>query len=79
MIACRLFGAKLLSEPMLTYYVMDPEERTSVKFEWQHDNFIQENEFEIVVWENGAILSWPHCVNRMSAGFLVISGLVFSW
>ena len=30
--ACRLFGAKPLSEPMQDYYQMDPCEQTSVKF-----------------------------------------------
>ena len=30
--ACRLFGAKPLSEPMLEYYQLDPWEQTSVKF-----------------------------------------------
>ena len=31
--ACRLIGAKPLSEPMLTYYQWDPWEQASVKFE----------------------------------------------
>ena len=30
--ACRLVGAKSLSEPMLEYYKLDPWEQTSVKF-----------------------------------------------
>ena len=30
--ACRLFGAKPLSEPMLEYCQLDPWEQTSVKF-----------------------------------------------
>ena len=30
--ACRLFGAKPLSEPMLSYCQLDPKEQTSVKF-----------------------------------------------
>ena len=30
--ACRLVGAKPLSEPKLGYYQLDPEEQTSVKF-----------------------------------------------
>ena len=32
MMACRLDGAKLLSEPMLEYGYLDPKEQTSVKF-----------------------------------------------
>ena len=31
--ACRLDGAKPLSEPMLEYCLLDPQEQTSVKFE----------------------------------------------
>ena len=31
--ACRLFGAKPLSEPLLEYCLLDPWEQTSVKFE----------------------------------------------
>ena len=30
--ACRLLGAKPLSEPMLPYYQLDPKEYISVKF-----------------------------------------------
>ena len=30
--ACRLVGAKPLSEPMLEYYQLDPKEQTSMKF-----------------------------------------------
>ena len=30
--ACRLFGAKPLSKPMLGYCQLDPREQTSVKF-----------------------------------------------
>ena len=30
--ACRMDGAKQLSEPKLEYYELDPEEQTSVKF-----------------------------------------------
>ena len=29
--ACRLDGAKPLSEPMMEYYLLDPKEPTSVK------------------------------------------------
>ena len=37
--ACHLFGAKPLPEPMLTYYQVDPEEQTSVKFESKYKVF----------------------------------------
>ena len=51
--ACRLVGAKQLSEPML--------EKTSVKF--QSSIFIQENPFERVVCEMVASLSRSQCNN----------------
>ena len=37
--ACRLFGAKPLPEPMLTYCQLDPKKQTSVKFESQYKIF----------------------------------------
>ena len=37
--ACRLFGAKPLSEPMLDYCKLDPWEQTSVKFESKYKTF----------------------------------------
>ena len=48
--ACRLFGAKPLPEPMLTYCQLDRQEQTSVIFQNQSSNIvIQENAFENVV------------------------------
>ena len=44
--ACRLFGAKLLPEPMLAYCQLDPWDRAYIIF-------IQENAFENVVCQNG--------------------------
>ena len=55
--ACRLFGAKPLSKPMLGYCQLDPLEQTSVKFESKYKTFIHENAFENVVWEMVDILS----------------------
>ena len=37
--ACRLFGAKPLPEPMLAYCQLDPWEQVSVKFESEFHNF----------------------------------------
>ena len=51
--ACRLDGAKPLSEPMLEYCA---------------NIFIQENVFEGVVCEMAAILSRPQCVNHSQEG-----------
>ena len=39
--ACRLFGAKPLPEPMLTYYQLDPKEQISVKFESRYKKIVQ--------------------------------------
>ena len=48
--ACRLFGAKPLSKPMLGYCQLDPLEQTSVKILIKIQSFfIQENAFENVV------------------------------
>ena len=51
--ACRLFGVKPLSKPMLGYCQLDRQEQTSVKFETEFIIFIQENVFEYVVCQNG--------------------------
>ena len=37
--ACRLFGAKPVPEPMPTYCQLDPQEQTSVKFESKYKTF----------------------------------------
>ena len=55
--ACRLLGAKPLTEPVLTYCQLDPQEQTSVKFESHYKTSIHENAFENVVCEMAAILS----------------------
>ena len=38
--ACRLFDAKPLTEPMLTYCELKPWEQTSVKLEWKYQTFL---------------------------------------
>ena len=57
--ACHLFGAKPLPEPMLTYCEMYPKKQTSVKCESKYKTFlfIHENEFENIVCKILAILS----------------------
>ena len=59
--ACRLFGTKLLCEPMLAYCLLDLCEET----EWHSDQntnyFIEENAFENAVCKISAILPWPQC------------------
>ena len=56
--ACRLIGAKLLSEPMLKYWQLV---QISVKSYAKFAHFIQENAFENVICETAAILSRPQC------------------
>ena len=64
--ACRLVGAKLLSEPMLRYCSLDPQDRNSYIF-------VKENTFESVVCKMSAIL--PQCVNRLYSTAVVLSHL----
>ena len=48
--ACRLFGAKPLPEPMLAYCQLDSWEQISVKFESEFYHFhLKHMHFEIVV------------------------------
>ena len=42
-------------------------EQISVKFNRNSSIFIHENEFESVVCEMAAILSWPQCVHNITA------------
>ena len=48
--ACRLFGAKPLSEPMLPYCQLDPKEHISVKFYLKCDSF---HERKYTQWNGG--------------------------
>ena len=54
--ACRLFGAKPLSIPMIKYCQLDTEEQTSMKFKTQ-TLFIHENASVNIVCKIAAILS----------------------
>ena len=62
--AWRLFGAKPLPEPMLTYCQLDPGKKCQWNLSKNSKIFIQENAFENVVCEMAAILSrgrWVSC------------------
>ena len=61
--ACCLDDTKSLSEPMLEYCWLDPQEQTSMKFYRNWYIFIQENPFWNIVWKMAAILCRPQCVN----------------
>ena len=54
---CRLFGAKPLSEPMMTYCQLDHKEHISIKYHLNSKVFIQENSFENILCEMATILS----------------------
>ena len=64
--ACRLFGAKPLSKPMLGYCLLDIQEQTSVTFKSKDNRFIHENTSEYIVCEM-AILSRGRWVNNMAS------------
>ena len=62
--ACHLFGAKPLSDPMLTYCQFDPQEYTSVKFESKYQTFVSWKCFSKCRLQNEGHLSRPPCVNE---------------
>ena len=75
--ACRLIGAKPLSEPKLPYCQLDPWEQISVKYKWAHGNKFQWNinqnkttSCTKVIWkcrlQNGGNLLRPHCDNAIA-------------
>ena len=80
--ACRLFGAKPLPEPMLTYFQLNPYEQTTVKFAFKYIFSIVENAFENVVCEMSDILSRGRWVNKLwlllLSWLLCFSGVVTS-
>ena len=55
--ACRMIGAKQLSEPMLEYCQLDHKDNLQWNCKWKSYIFIQENTFENVVCKISAI--WP--------------------
>ena len=66
LIACRLFGGKPLSEPVMIYWPLDHWELTSMKFGSKYKrNLIKENVFGNVVCKMAAILSQPLCVDAI--------------
>ena len=68
--ACRLFGAKPLSEPIMNNCELDPEEQISVKFESKHNN-LQWKKINLmnVICKMAAILSRPSCDNPRNVSF----------
>ena len=68
--ACRLVGAKPLSEPMLEYFNWTPRNKLQWNFNRNSDIFIQEKPSKTVVWKMLAILSRSQCVIVRRAGLL---------
>ena len=62
-VARRLFGAKPLSKPMLSYCQLEPWEQTSMKLSSKYKTFIRENAYQITVPEMSAIVSKGWWVN----------------
>ena len=57
--ACHLFSAKPLPEPMLTYSQLDPKEQTSVKFELKHTTFHSwKCNRKCCLWNGGHFVQW---------------------
>ena len=55
--ACHLFGAKPLSEPMMTYCWLDPKENISMKCYWKFNCF----DWKICIWKYH-LQNGNHCV-----------------
>ena len=56
-------GAKPLSEPMLVYHIVNWSLRNKLQWNFNQNSyvFIQENAFEIVVWNGGHFVSTLMC------------------
>ena len=77
--ACRLFGAKPLSETMLPYCQLDPKEHISVKFYLKFKSFdLRKCTWKCHLWM-AAILSWPQCVNLDMLGVDIITLVVLKY
>ena len=74
--ACRLDGAKPLSEPLLEYCSLDPWEQTSVKISSEFKNFHSRK----CIWKcrlrNGVHLSRPQWVNSLYPSDFICDAMV---
>ena len=61
LMACRLFGAKPFSEPMLEYFQLDPRNKLQWVFNRNINVFIQENTYVYVAYVMADILFRPQC------------------
>ena len=60
--ACRLVGAKPISEPMRDIIYWAPRNKHQCNFNQNSSISIQENQVENLVWEMASVLSRPSCV-----------------
>ena len=65
--ACRLFGAKPLSRPILDNCQWDPKEHISIK-SYLKIKRVHRKAFENVLCRLSAILSWLQCLNTLRCG-----------
>ena len=68
-VACHLFGAKPLSEPMLGYFQLDPRNTRQWKFDQNIKIFIRMNASENIVSKMTAILSRGRWIYTVSSGY----------
>ena len=59
---CCLFSTKQIAELTLAYYILDPWEQISAKFESKHDDSLSRNGFEYMVCKTVSILCQPQSV-----------------
>ena len=69
--ACRLFGAKPLSEPMLPYCQLNPKEHISVKFYLKFKSF----HLRKCTWKCRLPKWWPFCLglNVLKMSYMLVS------
>ena len=77
--ACRLVGAKPLSEPMLDVVNWTLRDKLQWNLYRNSNIFIQANTFESVVCEIAAILSRPQCVKTKYKALVCRYGLIYKW
>ena len=73
--ACRLFGAKPLSKPLLSYSLLgNLSNKLQGHFNGNFKFFIQENAVENTVCEMADILFWPQCFKQTNYDVVVLLG-----
>ena len=76
--ACRLTGAKPLSELMLEICWLEAMNKLQWNFNGNSYIFIQEHPIENVIWKMAAILSWPQYVKPWQQEMVFIVNFMVS-